>query len=62
LTPRELEVLQLLAAGDSNQTIADKLVITVRAVKKHTGNIYGKLGVKSRTQAIALAHELKLIE
>jgi LuxR family maltose regulon positive regulatory protein len=61
LTPRELEVLQLLAAGDSNQTIADKLVITVRAVKKHTGNIYGKLNVSSRTQAIARARQLGLL-
>jgi LuxR family maltose regulon positive regulatory protein len=57
LTPREMEVLQLIAAGDSNQTIAEKLVITVRTVKKHTGNIYGKLNVSSRTQAIAQARE-----
>jgi LuxR family maltose regulon positive regulatory protein len=61
LTPRELEVLHLIAAGDSNQTIADKLVITVRAVKKHTGNIYGKLNVSSRTQAIARARQLGLL-
>jgi len=61
LTPRELEVLRLIAAGDSNQTIADKLVITVRAVKKHTGNIYGKLNVSSRTQAIARARQLALL-
>jgi LuxR family maltose regulon positive regulatory protein len=61
LTPRELEVLQLIAAGDSNQTIADKLVITVRAVKKHTGNIYGKLNVSSRTQAVARARQLGLL-
>jgi LuxR family maltose regulon positive regulatory protein len=61
LTPRELEVLHLIAAGDSNQTIADKLVITVRAVKKHTGNIYGKLNVSSRTQAVARARQLGLL-
>ena len=61
LTPRELEVLRLIAAGDSNQAIADKLVITVRAVKKHTGNIYGKLNVSSRTQAIARARQLALL-
>jgi LuxR family maltose regulon positive regulatory protein len=60
LTPRELEVLQLIAAGDSNQTIADKLVITVRTVKKHTGNIYGKLNASSRIQAVARARELGL--
>ncbi len=61
LTKREMEVLQLIVAGDSNQEIADKLVITVSAVKKHTGNIFGKLGVKSRTQAIARARLHKLI-
>jgi LuxR family maltose regulon positive regulatory protein len=60
LTPRELEVLALLAAGDSNQAIADKLFITVRTVKKHTSNIYGKLDVSSRTQAVARARELGL--
>jgi LuxR family maltose regulon positive regulatory protein len=61
LTPRETEVLELLAAGDSNQTIADKLFITVRTVKKHTSNIYGKLNVDSRTQAVARARELRLL-
>jgi LuxR family maltose regulon positive regulatory protein len=61
LTSREIEVLQLIAAGDSNRTIADKLVITVRAVKKHTGNIYSKLNVHSRTQAIARARQLGLL-
>jgi len=61
LTPREFEVLRLIAAGDSNQTIAEKLVISVNAVKKHTGNIFGKLGVESRTQAVAHARELGLL-
>ncbi|MDY6878485.1 MAG: LuxR C-terminal-related transcriptional regulator, partial [Chloroflexota bacterium] len=61
LTPRELEVLQLVAAGDSNRTIADKLVITVSAVKKHNSNIFGKLNVNSRTQAIARARQLGLL-
>jgi LuxR family maltose regulon positive regulatory protein len=61
LTPREMEVLRLLAAGASNQTIAERLVITVRTVKKHTGNIYGKLGAGSRTQAVARARELGLL-
>ena len=59
--PREQEVLALLAAGCSNREIADKLVITLHAVKKHTGNIYGKLGVTSRTQAIVRARELHLL-
>jgi len=61
LSERELEVLQLIAAGWSNQEIADKLVISVRTVKKHVENIHGKLGVRSRTQAAARAQELKLL-
>jgi ATP/maltotriose-dependent transcriptional regulator MalT len=61
LTARESEVLQLIAIGDSNQTIADKLVITVSAVKKHTSNILAKLNVKSRTQAIVRARQLGLL-
>jgi len=61
LTPREMEVLELLALGDSNRIIADKLVITVRTVKKHTSNIYGKLNVINRTQAVARARELRLL-
>jgi DNA-binding NarL/FixJ family response regulator len=47
LTPRELEVLELMAAGSSNQGIADSLVITVRAVEKHVSSIFGKLGLPS---------------
>jgi LuxR family maltose regulon positive regulatory protein len=61
LTPREMEVLLLIATGDSNQEIAEKLVITVRTVKKHTSNIYGKLSVNSRMQAVARARELGLL-
>ena len=54
-------MLRLIAEGDSNQTIAEKLVITVSAVKKHTGNIYGKLNVNSRTQAVSRARQLGLL-
>jgi len=61
LTQRETEVLELIAVGDSNKEIATKLVITVSAVKKHTGNIFGKLNVNSRTQAVARARLLKLL-
>ena len=61
LTIRELEVLQLIAAGNSNQAIAEKLVITLSAVKKHTTNIFGKLNVNSRTQAVAHARQLGLL-
>lgn len=61
LSEREQEVLALLAAGLSNQAIADKLVITVGTAKWHVHNIYEKLGVSSRSQAIARAHEWSLI-
>jgi LuxR family maltose regulon positive regulatory protein len=62
LTPRELEVLNHIAAGASNQAIAEKLVITLSAVKKHTGNIYAKLNVNSRIQAVVRARQLGLID
>ncbi len=61
LSERELIVLQLVAEGLSNQEIADRLVVTVNTVKTHIGNIFGKLDVKSRTQAIARARELRLM-
>ena len=61
LSQRELEVLQLLAAGLSNSAIADTCVITVGTVKAHTNSIYRKLNVNSRTQAAARARELGLL-
>jgi len=61
LSERETEVLQLLAAGKSNQAIAAELVLSVGTVKAHNSNIYGKLGVRSRTQAVARARELNLL-
>ena len=61
LTARETQVLGLIAAGDSNATIAGKLVISLSAVKKHTGNIFAKLNVTSRTQAVARARQLGLL-
>lgn len=61
LSGRELEVLRLIAAGNSNRDIAAKLVITVSAVKKHSARIYSKLGVNSRTQAAARARRLGLL-
>lgn len=57
LTARELEVLQLLADGCSNQDIADKLVISLATAKKHTSSILAKLDAANRTQAIARARE-----
>lgn len=62
LSERELEVLQLIAAGLSNQEIADRLVIAPGTVKRHINNIYGKLQVASRTQAIAVARDLQLLQ
>lgn len=61
-TARELEVLRLIAAGKSNREIAEQLVVTESTVKTHINNLYGKLGVVRRTQAIARARELGLIE
>ncbi len=61
LTPRELEIMRLICKGYSNPEIASELVVTVNTIKKHTSNIYGKLGVRSRTQAIARAYELNLL-
>ncbi len=62
LTLRELEVLKLIEAGCSNQDIADKLVISMPTVKRHISNIYAKLDVESRTQAVSLGKELRLFE
>jgi LuxR family maltose regulon positive regulatory protein len=62
LTPRELEVLKLLAAGLTNREIGAALVISPQTVKKHAGSIYGKLGVRRRTEAAARARELNLLD
>jgi LuxR family maltose regulon positive regulatory protein len=61
LTSREREVLQLIGAGLSNPEIARELIIAVTTVKTHVQNIYGKLNVSNRFQAIERARELKLI-
>ena len=61
LSARELEVLRLVAEGLSNAEIAQKLVLSVATVKVHTRNIYGKLDVSSRTEAIAQAHKRNLL-
>ena len=61
ITPRELEVLNLIGCGLSNQEIADTLIIATTTVKKHAANIYGKLGVKRRTQAVAVARDLQIL-
>ncbi len=61
LSERETEVLALIAAGLSNREIADKLFLAVGTVKKYTSNIYGKLNVHKRTQAVLCARELGLL-
>lgn len=61
LSEREREVLRLVAEGCSNQDIASRLVISITTVKTHMGNIFNKLGVASRTQAIARAEALGLL-
>jgi LuxR family transcriptional regulator, maltose regulon positive regulatory protein len=61
LSDRELEVLCLIAEGCTNQEIADRLVVALSTVKTHINNLYGKLGVQSRTQALARARSLGLL-
>lgn len=57
LTPRELEVLTLVAAGSSNREIGHELMLSEATVKSHLVHIYDKLGVRSRTSAVAAARE-----
>jgi ATP/maltotriose-dependent transcriptional regulator MalT len=61
LNEHELEVLRLTAEGLSNREIADRLVVVVGTVKWYLNHIYAKLGVHSRTQAVARARELHLL-
>jgi LuxR family maltose regulon positive regulatory protein len=60
-TERELEVLALIAAGNSNQEIAARLFVSTSTVKTHINRLYRKLGTRSRTQAIARAREVDLL-
>ena len=61
LTAREAEVLGLLAAGRSNQRIAEELVVSLDTVKKHVSRVLDKLGVANRTEAVARARALGLL-
>ena len=61
LTPREQEVMQLIIDGKSNRKIADTLVLAESTVKSYTNNIYRKLNVRSRIQAIARARDLNFV-
>jgi len=62
LTPRELEVLRLLAQGLDNAAIAEQLVVTKQTVQNHVSNIYGKLGVTMRTEAALYAIRRGLVQ
>lgn len=61
ISPREHEVLELLAHGHSNREIAETLFVSPNTVKTHLSNIYEKLGVSRRTQAVREARSLRLI-
>ena len=61
LTPRELEVLRLVAAGRTNKAIASELVLSERTVERHVSNILAKLGVSSRAGATAHSYEHDLV-
>ena len=61
LSERELEVLQLIAVELTNPDIAASLYLSLNTVKVHTRNIYGKLGVNNRTQAVARARALGIL-
>lgn len=61
ISQREYEVLQLMAEGHTNQEIADQLFISLNTVKTHSSNLFAKLDVKRRTQAVQKAKELALL-
>lgn len=62
LSSREREVLRLIAAGLSNREVAESLFVSPETIKKHTGNIYGKLGVRGRIEAVTKARTLAIID
>lgn len=61
ISKRELEVLQLMSEGLSNQEIASRLFVSLHTIKTHTSNLFEKLEVKRRTQAVETAKKLQLI-
>jgi DNA-binding CsgD family transcriptional regulator len=61
ITPRELEILGLIAAGLSNREIADRLFVSENTVKTHSSRLFDKLGARRRTQAVQHAKEARLI-
>jgi NarL family two-component system response regulator LiaR len=61
ITPRELEILELIAAGLSNREIAERVEISEHTVKSHSSRVFDKLGAQRRTQAVQLGKSLRLI-
>src|ERR1700722_6155274 len=61
ITPRELEILELIARGMSNREIAEKLFVSENTVKTHSSRVFDKLGAKRRTQAVQLGKEFGLL-
>ncbi len=61
ITPRELEILQLIAEGLSNKEIAERVYVSENTVKTHSSSVFNKLGARRRTQAVQLGKELRLI-
>jgi len=61
ITPRELEILELIAAGLSNREIAERVFVSENTVKTHSSRVFDKLGARRRTQAVQMGKELRLI-
>lgn len=61
ITPRELEILELIAEGLSNREIAERVHVSENTVKTHSSRVFDKLGARRRTQAVQLGKELRLI-
>jgi two-component system, NarL family, response regulator LiaR len=61
ITPREIEILELIARGLSNREIAEKLFVSENTVKTHSSRVFDKLGAKRRTQAVQFGKELGLL-
>jgi DNA-binding NarL/FixJ family response regulator len=61
LTPREVEIVRLVAAGKSNRAVAGELYLSEKTVERHLSNIFSKLGITSRTAATAYAYEHALV-
>ena len=62
LTPRELDVLRLLARGNTNRQVSDLLAISVRTVENHRANLMDKIGIASRVELVSYAEEHELLE